>query len=377
MRKSLIYADHAATTALSHGAYVAMQPWLQGEYGNPSTLYSFAREPRKAIDTARKTVASCIGAKSNEIFFTSGGTEADNWALTGIAFTKSERKCKIITSCIEHHAILRTCSFLQRMGYVVDYLPVDAQGFVDEKILENHLDDETALVSVMLANNEIGTIQRIKDLANVTHQYGCLFHTDAVQAVGHIPIDVDAMNVDMLSASAHKCNGPKGIGFLYIREGVTIESFLHGGSQESGKRAGTENIASIIGMAKALQEHNDNLEHEMSYLNELSDVLLANLQKKGLDFLLNGSKKRIPGNLSLSFPHVEGERLLHRLDLMGTSIATGSACDSMNTILSHVIWAIKVPDEYAYGTIRISLGMDNTPEQMIQIANQIAEIINA
>ena len=369
-----IYADHAATTALSPAAYEAMLPWLQEEYGNPSTLYSLAREPRKAVASARQTIADCIGAKPDEIFFTSGGTEADNWALTGVAFRQPGIKCEIISSWIEHHAILHTCDFLKRLGYGITLLPVDKQGIVSPETLEKHIQDTTSLVSIMFANNEIGTVQPIKELVEVAHQNGCLFHTDAVQAVGHIPIDVHQLGIDMLSASAHKFNGPKGIGFLYIRDGLSIESFMHGGAQEKGKRAGTENVAGIVGMAKALREHQEHLADEAEYVKGLAQALLADLKKTDLDYLVNGSENRIPGSLSLSFRGIDGEALMHRLDFKGSAVSTGSACDSMRTVLSHVLRAIAVPDEYAYGTIRITLGMDNTMDQMHTLAEQVYDI---
>ena len=371
----MIYADHAATTALSQAAFAAMQPWLLDKFENPSTLYSAAREPRKALAAARQTIAECIGAAPEEIYFTSGGTESDNWALTGSAFRKAAHSGRIVTSSIEHHAILNTCGFLERIGFSIDLLPVDRQGVVNAYTLAEHLKDDVLLVSIMLANNEIGTIQNIAELAQVAHRRGCLFHTDAVQAVGHIPIDVAQLGVDMLSASAHKFNGPKGTGFLYIRKGVQIEPLLHGGAQESGIRAGTENIAGIVGMAAALREHVDRLGEEAAFLNELAAALLACLRQAGLDFYVNGSNVRIPGSLSISFKNVDGEMLLHRLDLMGTAVATGSACDSKSTVLSHVIQAIGVPDDYAHGTIRITLGMDNTEDQMSLLAAQISHII--
>ena len=374
--QTTIYADHAATTALSPAAYAAMLPWLQGNFGNPSTLYSLAREPRKAIISARETIANCIGAKPEEIFFTSGGTEADNWALTGAAFRSSARQSRIITSNIEHHAILQTCAFLSRLGYEVDFLPADKSGVIAPEVLGSHLKNDALLVSIMMANNEIGTIQPIKALAATTHKHNCLFHTDAVQAVGHIAINVKSMDVDMLSASAHKFNGPKGTGFLYIRDGITIEPLLHGGAQEQGRRAGTENVAGIVGMAEALKEHQKYLNQEISYMKVLADTLLSELHQMGLDFILNGSDDRIPGSLSLSFRNADGEMLLHRLDLMGTAVATGSACDSKNTVLSHVIQAISVPEDYARGTIRITLGPDNDEEQVKRIAWQIGKILN-
>ena len=371
----MIYADHAATTALSPGAYEAMKPWLQDQYGNPSTLYRLAREPRKAIGHARETIATAIGATPEEIYFTSGGTEADNWAIKGTAFLCSDNKGKIITSCIEHHAVLNTCDFVKRMGYPVTYLPVNDEGLVEIGQLAAELYDPTVLVSLMLANNEIGSIQPIKELSAVAHEAGCVFHTDAVQAVGHIPIDVNDLGVDLLSASAHKFNGPKGVGFLYARKGVKLEPLMHGGAQEDHKRAGTENVAGIVGMATALEEHVCNLDAEIAYLNDLSNMLKEMLAASELDYRLNGSDYRIPGSLSISFKGAKGEMLLHRLDLMGTAVATGSACDSVNMVLSHVIRAIDVPEEYAHGTIRITLGMDNTPEQVAIIVEQIKKII--
>lgn len=374
MNKSMIYADHAATTALSPTAYEAMLPWLQDKYGNPSTLYRLARDPRKAVAHAREIVAAAINADPSEIFFTSGGTEADNWAAKGAAF-QYERGKTVITSAIEHHAILNSCIALERMGYHIDTLQVDKEGVVHADTLRSALSNNTALVSVMLANNEIGTIEPIAELAQIAHQAGVLFHTDAVQAVGHIPVDVKRLQVDMLSASAHKFNGPKGIGFLYIRKGINLVPLLDGGAQEHGMRAGTENVAGIVGMATALQEHVEHMTQEIEYLNDLSDRLIDQLNQKELDFRINGSRNRVPGSLSLSFKETDGEMLLHRLDLMGTAVATGSACDSKETVLSHVIQAISVPQEYAHGTIRITLGMDNTADQLDRIAQQIASIL--
>lgn len=375
MNKSMIYADHAATTALSPTVYEAMLPWLQDKYGNPSTLYRLARDPHKAVAQAREIVAAAINADPSEIFFTSGGTEADNWALKGAAF-QHERGKGIITSAIEHHAILNSSIALERMGYHIDTLQVDKEGVVHADTLRSALSNNTALVSVMLANNEIGTIEPIAELAQIAHQTGVLFHTDAVQAVGHIPVDVKRLQVDMLSASAHKFNGPKGIGFLYIRNGINLVPLLDGGAQEHGMRAGTENVAGIVGMATALQEHVEHMTQEIEYLNDLSDRLIDQLNQKGLDFRINGSRNRVPGSLSLSFKETDGEMLLHRLDLMGTAVATGSACDSKETVLSHVIQAISVPQEYAHGTIRITLGMDNTADQVDRIAQQIASILH-
>ena len=374
MSKTLIYADHAATTALSPTARESMEPFLQAAYGNPSTLYTLAREPRKAVAHSREAIAAAINADPSEILFTSGGTEADNWALKG-TMLQCDRGKGVVTSAIEHHAILNSCVALERMGYAVDTLPVDQMGIVHAETLRSALTDDVLLVSIMLANNEIGTIEPVVELAEVAHQSGVLFHTDAVQAVGHIPLDVKALDVDMLSASAHKFNGPKGIGFLYIRRGVHLVPLLDGGGQERGMRAGTENVSAIVGMAVALQEHMEHLAQENDYLNGLSGRLIDQLKSKGLDFRMNGSHNRIPGSLSLSFKGADGEMLLHRLDLMGTAVATGSACDSKDAVLSHVIRAIAVPQEYALGTIRITLGMDNTVEHVDRIAQQIATIL--
>ena len=375
MSKTLIYADHAATTALSLAAREAMEPFHGTIYGNPSTLYSFGRDPRKAVAQSREVIAAAIHANPSEIFFTSGGTEADNWALKGTAFQYG-RGLGIITSAIEHHAILHSCATLERMGYSIETLPVDQEGVVHVDTLRSALTSNAVLVSVMLANNEIGTIEPVAELARLAHQTGVLFHTDAVQAVGHIPVDVNVLQVDMLSASAHKFNGPKGVGFLYVRNGVHLTPLLDGGGQEGGMRAGTENVAGIVGMATALQEHMENMAQETKYLNELSGRLIDHLKQKGLDFRINGSNNRIPGNLSLSFNAADGEMLLHRLDLMGTAVATGSACASKNCVLSHVIRAISVPPEYAQGTIRVTLGMDNTAEHIDRIAQQITSILH-
>ena len=371
----MIYADHAATTALSPTAFEAMRPWLREQYGNPSTLYGFARAPRKAVASARERIAACIGAKPEEICFTSGGTEADNWALTGTVFGSANRRGHIITSEIEHHAILHTCAFLEKIGCDISFLPVDRHGIVAPDTLEAALRDDTLLVSVMLANNEIGTIEPIHELAAVAHRRGTLFHTDAVQAMGHIPIDVSESGVDMLCASAHKFNGPKGIGFLYLRSGISLEPLMHGGAQERGMRAGTENVAAIVGMAEALCEHQNALERDAAYLNNLAKLLVDTLRAEGADFIQNGSDTRVPGSLSLSFRGANGETLLHRLDLMGTAVATGSACDSKNNVLSHVIRAIGVPQAYARGTIRVTLGTDNTPDEMRIIAVQITRVL--
>ena len=370
-----IYADHAATTKLSDKALAVMMPYLQESYKNPSTLYSSARAPRKALAAAREMIATAIGSFPNEIFFTSGGTEADNWAIKNILFSSAASRKKIITSCIEHHAILNSCTVMEKLGFEVIYLPVGRDGLVSMDTLEKEMGNDIALVSIMFANNEIGTIQNIKELALVAHKYGALFHTDAVQAVGHIEFDVKDLDIDMLSASAHKFNGPKGIGFLYVKNGVELHSLITGGSQESGKRAGTENVASIVGMAEALKENVLSIEANSKYLFSLERLFLDKLKKNNIDFIVNGSKNKTPGNISLSIADLDGEVLLHRLDLKGIEVATGSACDSVNTQISHVIRAIDVPQKYAQGTIRISLGMDNSTEDIKIMAQELSDIV--
>ncbi len=377
MTKPIIYADHAATTALSPRAFEAMRPFLSDEYANPSTLYRAARIPRRAVASARERIAAALGASPEEIRFTSCGTEADNWALKGVAFRHPGRGRRIIVSAIEHHAVLNTCAFLGRMGYEIVRLPVDAKGLVAPGVLESALTEDTVLVSVMYANNEIGTIEPVGELAAVARRRGVPFHTDAVQAVGHIPVNVRELGVDMLSASAHKFNGPKGAGFLYVREGFEIEPLLHGGGQEFGSRAGTENVAGIVGMAEALSEHVETLERDARKLETLRACLLARLEASGVRFLVNGAERRIPGSLSLSFYGADGEAILHRLDLMGIAVATGSACNSRETVLSHVLQAIGVPAGYARGSVRITLGIGNDEAQVLRIADCLVKIVSA
>ena len=355
----MIYADNAATTKLDIDAFEAMKPYLLDEFGNASQPYSFARKPKRALKEARTIIARCINADPEEIFFTSGGTESDNWAIKGTAFAEPE-KHTIITSQIEHHAVLKACEDIEKHGYPVAYLPVTKEGVVTIEVLDSIITPNTRLVSVMFANNEIGTIEPIKELCEISHRNGALFHTDAVQAVGHILIDVQELDVDMLSASAHKFNGPKGIGFLYIKKGTPISSYLSGGTQEFGMRAGTENIAAIVGMAVALQKNCTELEENKKHIMKLEKALFSTLESNGVSFIQNGTGERIPGNLSLSFPGFEGEALLHRLDLMGIQVSTGSACDSVNTQISHVLRAINMDEKTARGTIRISFGKDNT-----------------
>lgn len=371
--KHMIYADNAATTKLDKDAFEAMLPWLQEEYGNASQPYSFARKPQKALAEARATIADCIGADADEIFFTSGGTESDNWAIKGVAYGRISDT--VLTSQIEHHAVLHACSAVARMGVPVQYLQVDSTGTVLPDTLSASLTLNTSIVSVMMVNNEIGTIEPIRELADIAHSKGALFHTDAVQAVGHIPIDVKSLGIDMLSASAHKFNGPKGIGFLYIRKGTEIYPYADGGAQEFGMRAGTENVAAIVGMAVALKKNCDEMVKTAARLRKLEERFLEVLASAHVDFVRNGSESRVPGNINISIKGANGEMLLHRLDLKGISVSTGSACDSVNTQISHVIKAIGVSAEYAEGTIRVSLGSDNTETDTVAIAEALVQIL--
>lgn len=369
----MIYADNAATTKLDIKAFEAMKPYLLENYANASQPYSFSRGAKKALKESREVIAKCINAEPDEIYFTSGGTESDNWAIKGIAYNDSSRK-PIITSNIEHHAILNSCRQVERCGVPVAYLPANQEAIVTPEILKQFITKQTKLVSIMTANNEVGSVQPIKELVAVAHDNGALFHTDAVQAVGHIPIDVKALGVDLLSASAHKFNGPKGVGFLYIKKGTSIIEHESGGQQERALRAGTENVAAIVGMSVALKNNCNNIEKNISFIKSLENKLLDILKTFELDFIRNGSGYNIPGNISLSFKGFDGEAILHRLDLQGICISTGAACDSVNTQLSHVVEAINVPKEYATGTIRISLGKNNTEEDIYRIAESIKAI---
>lgn len=370
----MIYADHAATTQLEVAAYEAMTPFLKEDFSNPSQLYSFSRGSKKALNEARETIAGCIGALPEEIFFTSGGTESDNWAIKGSAFSDPEKRATI-TSAFEHHAILRSCEAIERLGYPVAYLSPNTDGTVTPKGLSDLITGNTRLVSIMYANNEIGTVQPIEELAAIAHRHGAYFHSDAVQAVGHVPVDVRRLGVDMLSASAHKFNGPKGVGFLYIKKGVDISPYMNGGGQEQGWRAGTENVAGIVGMSVALRVACDHLSERTAHLKMLEDQFLSALSLLGLDYKMNGGNNHIPGNISLSFKNADGEALMHRLDLMGVCVSTGSACNSKSTELSHVLKAIRVPEEYAYGTIRISFGYENTSDEISYITECLKKIV--
>lgn len=372
--KQMIYADNAATTKLDIEAYEAMKPYLLENYANASQPYSFSREVKKALKESREIIARCINAEPEEIYFTSGGTESDNWAIKGIAYNGSSRKA-IITSNIEHHAILNSCRQIERLGVPVAYLPANEEAIITPEILKQFITKQTKLVSVMMANNEVGSIQLIKKLCKIAHENGAIFHTDAVQAVGHIPVDVKALGVDLLSASAHKFNGPKGIGFLYIKKGTNIIEHESGGQQELSLRAGTENVASIVGMAIALENNCEDLEKNTKQILEIEECFKSLLAGSNLDFVINGAEDHIPGNVSLSFKNADGEMLLHRLDLLGIMISTGAACDSKDTQVSHVLQAIKVAEEYVKGTVRISFGKNNSMKDAEIIANSLLQIL--
>ena len=373
--KQMIYADNAAATKLDIEAFEAMKPYLLENYANASQPYSFSREVKKALKESREIIARCINAEPEEIYFTSGGTESDNWAIKGIAYNGSSRKA-IITSNIEHHAILNSCRQIKRLGVPVAYLSANEEAIIAPEILKQFITKQTKLVSVMMANNEVGSIQPIKELCKIAHDNDAIFHTDAVQAIGHIPVDVKALGVDLLSASAHKFNGPKGIGFLYIKKGTNIIEHESGGQQELSLRAGTENVASIVGMAIALENNCKDLEKNTKQILEIEECFKSLLAGSNLDFVINGAEDHIPGIVSLSFKNADGEMLLHRLDLLGIMISTGAACDSTNTQISHVLRAIKVSEEYAKGTIRLSFGKYNSLKDAKIIVNDLIQILS-
>lgn len=373
--KQIVYADNAATTKLDSDAFEAMIPFLTNEFGNPSQKYSFSRNPKKALAEARACIAKCIGAAPDEVFFTSGGSESDNWAIKSSAFQGGKEKA-IITSSFEHHAVLHACASIERMCYPVAYITPDPNGTVLPDQLSSVITEKTQLVSIMFANNEIGTIQHIDSLCSIAHSHGAMFHTDAVQAVGHIPIDVKQLGVDMLSASAHKFNGPRGIGFLYVRDSLPLQPLIDGGAQEAGRRAGTENVASIVAMAVALKKNCDNMHGNTMAVSQLEKYLLDKLDSLGIQYKRNGKGRTLPGLISLSFRGKEGEAILHRLDLQGICVSTGSACNSHNTEISHVLQAIGLEDELAKGTIRIALGKDNTTEEVDRIVLALKKILS-
>ncbi|MBQ7521965.1 MAG: cysteine desulfurase NifS [Clostridia bacterium] len=376
MEKKWIYADNAATTKLSAEVLADMMPYLTEIYGNPSSLYEIGTYAQKAVETAREKIAECINAHPREIYFTSGGSESDNWAIKGMARAlKKKGKNHIITTAFEHHAVLHTCQALKREGFEITLLDVHENGIVRADELEKAIKDTTALVSIMYANNEIGTVQPIEELGAVCKKHNVIFHTDAVQAVGHLPIDVQKQNIDMLSMTAHKLHGPKGCGALYIRKGIRPQIYIDGGSQERGMRAGTENVAGIVGLASALQRSLVDREERNSRMtvlrNRLIDELLT-IEKSRL----NGDRNhRLPNNINMCFEGIEGEALLLRLDLKGICASSGSACTSGSLDPSHVLLALGLPHEIAHGSLRLSLGEDITEEDVDYIAQSIKEVV--
>ncbi|NLG88586.1 MAG: cysteine desulfurase NifS [Clostridiaceae bacterium] len=376
MDRKLIYVDHAATTYIKPEVLEAMKPYLTELYGNPSSIYYLGRESKKAIDEARSQIARCLGAQPQEIYFTGSGTEADNWAIKGAAYANRKKGRHIITSAIEHHAVLEPVEFLRREGFEVTYLPVDQNGFVNPADLEKAIRPDTILVSIMYANNEIGTIQPIKELAGIAKNKGVIFHTDAVQAMGNIRVNVMDLGVDLLSMSAHKFYGPKGVGCLYVRKGVQLEGFMHGGAQERKKRAGTENVSGIVGMAAALKLAYENIDRYNEHLRKLSSRLIDKVFERIPHVRLNGDRhKRLPGNVNFSFEFIEGESLLLMLDMKGVQASSGSACTSGSLDPSHVLLAIGLPHEIAHGSLRITFGEKNTEEDVDYIVDCLEEIV--
>ena len=378
MSEKFVYADHAATTAVTDTALAAMLPCFTQDYGNPSSLYGFAQEGKSRLEQARAQVAACLNAKPEEVYFTSGGTEADNWALRGVAelmALKGRKTGHIITTAIEHHAILHTAQYLEKQGYEVTYLPVDGDGLVDPANLEAAIRPDTILISVMAANNEIGTIQPIAEIGAIARAHKVLFHTDAVQAVGHIPVDVEEWNVDLLSLSGHKFGGPKGIGALYMKKPLRLPALIQGGGQEKGRRSGTENVPGAVGMAAALKEATDYLPEESARLAALRDKLIAGLSGLPYASLTGHPVKRLPGTASFVFEGVEGEALLLHLDARGICASSGSACSSASLDPSHVLLAIGLPHAIAHGSLRLSLGADNTEADVDYILKEVPAVV--
>lgn len=372
----LIYLDNAATTKTAPEVVEAMLPYFTEHYGNPSSVYGFAAANKEVVVSQREVIAGALGAAPNEIYFTAGGSESDNWALVATAEAYGARGKHIITSKIEHHAILHTCEYLEKRGFEITYLDVDENGIVDLAQLRQAIREDTILISVMYANNEIGTIQPIQEIGAIAREHGILFHTDAVQAFGQIPIDVDACHIDMLSASGHKLNGPKGIGFLYIRKGVKIRSFIHGGAQERRRRAGTENVPGIVGFGKAVERAVSTMEERTAKEIELRDYLIQRIETEIPFCRLNGDRqKRLPNNVNFSFQFIEGESLLIMLDMKGICASSGSACTSGSLDPSHVLLAIGLPHEIAHGSLRMTPNEEITKEDLDYVVDSLKEII--
>ena len=371
-----VYVDNSATTPMHPQVLEEMLPYFTERFGNPSSIHSFGREAKQAMDRARDRVAKSLGAGSDEIYFTGSGTEADNWALKGTAYANRDGGNHIITSKVEHHAVLHTCQYLERYGFDVTYLDVDEYGMVNPEDLKKAIKDSTILISIMFANNEIGTIQQVEEIGKIAKGKGIYFHTDAVQAMGNIAIDVERLNIDLLSISAHKIRGPKGVGALYIKKGVKIDNLVHGGAQERKKRSGTENIASVVGLGRAAQLASDNLEGHVRKMTLLRDRLIDGIRERIEHVRLNGHPtQRLPNNINFSFDFIEGEALLLSLDMVGIAASSGSACTSGSLDPSHVLLATGLCHETAHGSLRISLGDINTGEDIDYILEQLPPIV--
>ncbi len=374
--KDLIYMDNAATTGTRSEVLEAMLPYFTLAYGNPSSIHSAGREARKAVESARRQVAAALGGDPREIYFTAGGSESDNWAIRSACLKNAAKGKHIITSSVEHHAVLHTCEAMEKEGYEVTYLPVDEYGRVNPQDVKSAIRPDTVLITIMAANNEIGTLEPIAQIGAVAKEAGVLFHTDAVQAVGAIPVDVNDWKVDMLSLSAHKFHGPKGVGALYIRKGVRIQNLLYGGAQERGFRAGTENVPGIVGLGKAIELAVRELPEYQESMTALRDQLIQGILKAIPEVRLNGhATERLPGNVNVSVRYVEGEALLMRLDLVGVEASSGSACTSGSLDPSHVLLAIGLPHEIAHGSLRLSLGRDNTQAQVQKVLEALPPIV--
>lgn len=373
----MIYLDNAATTKTAPEVVEAMLPYFGEAYGNPSAIYSLGSAGKKAVNEARRSIAKVINARQEEIYFTAGGTEADNWALKAVAESYGEKGRHIITTKIEHHAVLHTCGYLEKNGFEVTYLDVDSDGLVDPEALKAAIRPDTILISVMLANNEIGTIEPVREIGAIARERGILFHTDAVQAFGQIPIDVEEWKVDLLSASAHKVNGPKGVGVLYIRSGLKLRSFIHGGAQERNRRAGTENVPGIVGFGAAAERAMKLMEEKGKKERELRDYLIQSIEKQIPYCRLNGHReKRLPGNVNFSFRFIEGESLLIMLDMRGICASSGSACTSGSLDPSHVLLATGLKHEEAHGSLRMTLSEENTKEEMDEVVEALRAIVS-
>ena len=372
-----VYMDNAATTKIKPEVIDVMVSCLENEYGNASSIYKIGRSAKKVLEESRETIAKAIGATARELYFTSGGSESDNWAIKGIADAQRNKGNHIITTKMEHHAVLHPCEYLEKNGFEVTYLDVDEYGLVDLDQLKKSIKKETILISVIFANNEVGTIQPIKEIGQIAKEHNVVFHTDAVQAIGHVEIDVEELNIDLLTMTAHKIYGPKGVGALFIRKGVNIKPLIHGGAQEKRRRAGTENIPSIVGFAKAVELATSNIEEDSKKLIKLRDKLMSEIEKNIDHVKLNGHPvKRLPGNVNYSFEYIEGESLLLSLDMLGIAASSGSACTSGSLDPSHVLLCMGLPHEIAHGSLRLSLGDFNTEDEISYVVENLVTIVD-